>query len=123
MRAFRTVARDRGVTTIPVELRETADIRPDTELTWVEIEPHLWLVGPESRHPESVAPVVASALLTEQSPFPKLMRRLVSGQIPRRVGSGHRRPGRASPPEPLTEEQMVALGAPTVEPRRRRGSR
>ncbi len=123
MRAFTTVARDRGVTTIPVELRDTADIKPNTELTWVEIEPHLWLVGPESRHPEHVAPVVASALLAEQSPFPKLMRRLVSGQIPQRTGRGYRRPGRSIQPERLTEEQMQALGAPAEEPRRRRGSR
>ena len=71
MRSYSTTARDRGVTTIPVDLRAAAEVKPDTELTWVEVAPRLWLVGPREQHPEVVAPIVAAALLAEHSPFPR----------------------------------------------------
>lgn len=122
MRTFTTVTRERGVTTIPVDLRETADVRPEVELTWVEINPCLWLVGPTRCHPEEVAPVVAGALLSERSPFPKLMRRLLAGDVPQRAGRGRKRQRRLpSPPPALTEEQMIALGAAPTATRRHRG--
>jgi hypothetical protein len=117
MRAFRTVARERGVTTIPVDLRQTANVETDTELTWVEIEPQLWLVGPRERHPEEAAPIVAAALRAEQSPFPKLMRRWLTGAIPQRTGRGYRRMRAPA----LSEEQMIALGEAAPAARRRRG--
>lgn len=123
MRAYTTVTRDRGVTTIPLQLRDSADIAPKTELAWVEVAPRLWLVGPASDHPENVAPAVASTLLAETSAFPKLMRRLVNGTIPQRTGRGYRRSSMPSAPEPLTEEQMIALGEPATTPKRRRGAR
>src|SRR3990170_5717820 len=111
MRAYRTVARERGVTTIPVDLRETANVKPNTELTWVEIGPQLWLVGPESQRLEQVAPIVAAALLAEQSPFPKLMRRLLAGEIPQ-GGDQERRAYRPGQVPYLSEERMIALGTP-----------
>ncbi len=123
MRSYITTARDRGVTTIPADLRDAADVKPNTELTWVEVAPSLWLVGPHARHPEAAAPVVAAALLAERSPFPTLMRRLLAGEIPRRAGPGRRRGYRPAPAPELTEEQMIALGAPTATPVRRRGRR
>ena len=123
MRAYTTTARDRGVTTIPVALRESAGVRTDTEIVWVEIEPQLWLVGPAARRPEEVAPVVASCLLSEESPFPKLMQKLASGAVPLLAGRGRPRSYRPAQPPALTEEQMVALGKATSKPRWRRGSR
>jgi len=121
VRSYTSVTRDRGVTTIPVDLRETAAVEAETALTWVEIEPRLWLVGPASRHPEAVAEAVAAALLNEQSPFPKLMRGLVAGDVPMRAGRGIRRSGRRVAAPALSEEQMIALGAPDAMPQRRRG--
>ncbi|MHB8647911.1 MAG: hypothetical protein ACYDAR_19190 [Thermomicrobiales bacterium] len=114
------MTRDRGVTTIPAALREKAAIRADMPLTWVEIEPQLWLVGPEARHPEDVAAAVAAALV-ESSPFPKLMRRLVAGEIS--PAESRTRCGDASvTATALSEEQMIALGAPaSPAPRHRRG--
>src|SRR5262249_31057487 len=124
MRAYTTTARDRGVTTIPVDLREAAEVRPDTELTWVEVAPRLWLVGPREQHPEAAAPAVAAALLAEQSPFPTLMRRLLNGDIPQHTGADERRRAyRPAPAPALTEEQMIALGTPAERPARRRGRR
>ena len=124
MRAFTTVTRARGVVTVPVDLREAADVTQDTELTWVEVAPRLWLVGPATQHPESVAPAVEAILLTQGSPFPTLMRRFLSGDIPQRVGPGYRRSTpRRAPAPPLTEEQMVDLGEPTTTSSRRRGQR
>jgi hypothetical protein len=121
MEKHKSMTRDRGVTTIPAALREKAAIRLDTPLTWVEIEPQLWLVGPEARHPEDVAAVVAAALIAP-SPFPKLMRRMIAGEIPhaeeRRTRRGY---APVTPPE-LSEEQMIALGAPAPSaPRHHRG--
>jgi len=122
MEKYKSVSRDRGVTTIPGALREKAAIRTNTPLTWVEIEPQLWLVGPESRHPEDVAAVVAAALV-EPSPFPKLMRRLIAGEIPQPNAEGRTRRGYTPVATPeLTEDQMIALGAPAPSaPRHRRG--
>jgi hypothetical protein len=121
MEKYKSMTRDRGVTTIPAIVREKAAIRTDTPLTWVEIEPQLWLVGPEARHPENVAAAVAAALI-EPSPFPKLMRRMVAGEIPRAEEDRTRR-GYAPVAAPaLSEEQMIALGAPApTAPRHRRG--
>jgi hypothetical protein len=122
MRAYTTVARERGVTTIPVDLRDAADVRPNTPLTWVEVAPRLWLVGPQMQHPETAAPIVAAALLAQQSPFPTLMRRLLAGEIPEPVGPGYRRGSYRPLPAPeLTEAQMIALGTPLVTPARGRG--
>jgi hypothetical protein len=119
---YKSMTRDRGVTTIPAALRERAAIRTDTALTWVEIEPQLWLVGPEARHPEDVAAVVAAALV-EPSPFPKLMRRLIAGEIPQPDAEGRTRRDYAPVAVPeLTEDQMIALGAPAPSaPRHKRG--
>src|SRR5262245_28846246 len=115
MRAYTSVTRARGVVTVPVDLRESADVKEHTELTWVEVGPRLWLVGPAEQHPEAVAPTVEAALLAKTSPFPTLMRRLLSGDIPRRVGPGYRRAGRRLPPAPpLSEEQMIVLGEPAT---------
>jgi bifunctional DNA-binding transcriptional regulator/antitoxin component of YhaV-PrlF toxin-antitoxin module len=119
MAVFVTHVRDRGVTVVPAELRQTADVQPDSELTWVEIGPRLWLVGPREQHPEEAAPSVAAALLVERSQFPKIMRRVLTGEIPQRVGRGRRR---VHAPR-LTEEDMSALGTPAGEPARRRGRR
>lgn len=121
MRTFTTVTRDRGVTTIPVDLRETAGVKPNSELTWVELARDLWLVGPSARHPEEVAPLVASALLAERSPFPKLMRRLLSGEISLRAARGRRRARQVENAPILTEEQMIALGSAPAVRRHRRG--
>ncbi|MCL4465764.1 MAG: hypothetical protein M1401_17115 [Chloroflexi bacterium] len=122
MRTFTTLARERGVTTIPVDLRQTADVQPEAELTWVEISPCFWLVGPARCHPEEVAPLVAGALLSGRSAFPKLMSRLLSGEVPQRVGRGHKRQRRLPPQaSPMTEEQMVTLGATSPSVRHRRG--
>ncbi len=112
MRTFTTIARGRGVTTIPAELREAAGVQPSTGLTWVELELDLWLVGPEARRPEEIAPVVASALRAEQSPFPKLMARFFSGEIPQRVGRGHRLAAR-----PAGQSRRARRGEP-AHPRR-----
>jgi hypothetical protein len=119
MAVFTTHVRDRGVTVVPVELRQTADVQPNSELTWVEITPYLWLVGPREGHPEESAPAVTAALLLEQSPFPKIMRRVLAGEIPQRVGRGRRRVRAAE----LSEAQMAALGTPAEVPERRRGER
>lgn len=119
MGSFITHVRERGVTVIPAELRQTADVGPNSELTWVEVAPRLWLVGPCDQHPEEAAPAVAAALLLQQSPFPKIMRHLLSGEAPQRVGRGRRR---FRVPR-LTEDQMSALGAPAETPKRRRGRR
>lgn len=121
MFAYTTTARERGVLTIPVHLRRRAGIGVNTECTFVELEPDLWLVGPKSRHPEKAAPAVAAALHSgESSPFPKLMRRVLAEE----ASSGERTLRRYRPihvPE-LTDEQMMALGTPTLAaPRRRRG--
>ncbi len=124
MRAYTTVTRARGVVTVPVDLREAADVQEKTELTWVEVAPKLWLVGPAEQHPEALAPAVEAMVLAQSSPFPTLMRRLFSGEIPQRVGPGYRRAtGRSLPTAPLSEEQMIALGAPAETPIRRRGRR
>ena len=119
MAVFVTHVRDRGVTVVPAELRQTADVRTDSELTWVEIGPRLWLVGPREQHPEEAALSVAAALLVEGSPFPKIMRRVLAGEVPQRVGRGRRRVHAPS----LTEENMSALGSPAAEPTRRPGRR
>ena len=95
-------ARPGGKTTIPAIVREKAAIRTDTPLTWVEIEPQLWRVGPEARHPEDVAAAVAAALV-EPSPFPKLMRRLIAGEIPR-AEEGRTRRGYAPVAAPALSE-------------------
>ncbi len=121
MRTYTTIARDRGVTTIPVDLRETAGVRPDSALTWVELANGLWLVGLSERHPEEVAPLVASALIAEHSPFPKLMRRLLSGEISLKSERGRRRTRQVESPPTLTEEQMIALGSASPTTRRGRG--
>lgn len=121
MRTYTTIARDRGVTTIPVDLRETAGVRPDSALTWVELANGLWLVGLSERHPEEVAPLVASALVAERSPFPKLMRRLLSGEISLKSERGRRRTRQVEIPPTLTEEQMIALGSASPTTRRGRG--
>jgi hypothetical protein len=121
MEKYKSMTRDRGVTTIPAIVREKAAIRTDTPLTWVEIEPQLWLVGPEARHPEDVAAAVAAALV-EPSPFPKLMRRLIAGEIPRAEEGRTRRAYAPLAVPALSEEQMIALGAPAPSaPRHRRG--
>jgi hypothetical protein len=119
MAVFITHVRDRGVTVVPAELRQTADVQQDSELTWVEIGPGLWLVGPSEQHPEEAAPAVASALLVEGSRFPKIMRRVLAGEVPQRIGRGRRR---VHAPD-LTEAEMIALGSPVEEPARRRGRR
>lgn len=123
MRSYTTIARELGVTTIPAELRESAEVQPNTELTWVEIAPSLRLVGPRAEHPEEAAPIVAAALLSEQSPFPTLMRRLLAGEIARPTGPRHRRACQPPDAPKLTEEQMIALGTPAATPARRRGRR
>jgi len=121
MKRYTSVTRDRGVTTIPAALREKAAIRLDTPLTWVEIEPQLWLVGPEARHPEDVASAVATALIAP-SPFPKLMRRLIAGEIPRPQEGRMRRGYHPTAALTLSEEQMIALGtSASPAPRYRRG--
>lgn len=124
MRTYKTVTRARGVVTVPVDLREAADVQENTELTWVEVAPRLWLVGPATQHPEAVAPTVEATLLAQSSPFPTLMQRLLNGDIPRRVGrrSSHVASRVLSTPS-LSEEQMIELGAPAEKPSRRRGSR
>src|SRR5581483_10315115 len=113
MRSSKTITRARGVTTIPAAFRQTAHVETNTELTWVELEPQLWLVGPRSRRPEEAAPIVAAALRAEQSPFPKLMRRWQTGTIPPRTERGHTRVEAPT----LSEQQMIALGTTTA-PRR-----
>ena len=124
MRAYTTVTRARGVVTVPVDLREAAGVQEETELTWVEVAPRLWLVGPAAQHPETLAPAVEALVLAHSSPFPILMRRLFNGEIPQRVGPGYRRTaGRALPVPELAEEQMIARGAPAEMPIRRRGRR
>jgi hypothetical protein len=124
MRAYTTVTRERGVVTIPVALREAAGVTPNTELTWVEVAPSVWLVGLAGEHPEAVAPTVAGALLAERTPFPTLLQRFVSGDVPQRAGPGApRRRSRPMHVLTLTEEQMVALGTPAALPTRRRGHR
>lgn len=120
MEMHKSITRDRGVTTIPAIVREKAAIRTDTPLTWVEIEPQLWLVGPEARHPEDVAAAVAAALI-EPSPFPKLMRRMLAGEIPHAEEGRTRRTYTPVAVPALSEEQMIALGAPSPSaPRHRR---
>ena len=110
MRSYRTVARERGVTTIPIDLREAAAVTTETALTWVELEPQLWLV--------------VTALLGGETPFPKLMRRLMADEGPKESEREARRRRRYRPlvAPALTEEQMIARGAPAPSsPRRRRG--
>ena len=119
MKAYRSVARERGVTTIPIELREKGALAQDTELTWVALEPQLWLVGPRARHPERLASVVAASII-EPSPFPKLMRRLALEAIPLR-DAAQRRAEAPLPAPALSERLMIDLGAPTMTPQRRRG--
>jgi hypothetical protein len=124
MRVYTSVTRARGVVTVPVDLRESAGVKQNTELTWVEVGPKLWLVGLAEQHPETVAPIVAAALPAKTSPFSTLARRLLSGDIPQRVRPGYRRAGRRLPPAPhLSEEQMIALGEPVTVPARRRRRR
>lgn len=124
VRSFTTVTRERGVTTIPIDLREAAAITPETTLTWVELEPQLWLVGPATRHPEQSAPLVATALLSGETPFPKLMQRLMRDEAQPEAEHGARQRRRYRPlllPR-LTEEQMIARGTPApTAPRRHRG--
>jgi hypothetical protein len=114
MRSFTTVTRERGVTTIPIDLRESAAITPETPLTWVELESQLWLVGPAARHPEQSAPLVAAALLSGETPFPKLMRRVMARETPQPTEDERRQQRRYRPLRVpvLTEEQMIARGAP-----------
>jgi hypothetical protein len=120
LQQYNSVTTERGVTTVPSALRHGAAIQPKTELTWVPLEPELWLVGPKTRHPERVAPAMAAAL-AEHSPFQKLMRRVMAGEIPQRsTAPGDRRYEPLHLPA-LTEEQMMALGAPAASSRRRRG--
>jgi hypothetical protein len=122
MRTFTTLARERGVTTIPVDLRQTADVQPEAELTWVELSPCFWLVGPARCHPEEVAPLVAGALLSGRSAFPKLMSRLLAGDVSQRAGRGRKRQRRLPPAAPaLSEEQMIALGTTASTVRHHRG--
>ena len=122
MRSFTSMTRDRGVTTVPAHLRQTASMQANTPLIWVELEPQLWLVGPEARHPEQAAPLVAAALLSGQSPFPKLMQRIMSGDISEPDGSERCRRYRPTMVSDLTEEQMISRGSPlTSSPRHRRG--
>jgi hypothetical protein len=124
MRSYTTVTRERGVTTIPIDLREAAAVRVETTLTWVELEPQLWLVGPATRHPEQSAPLVATALRGGETPFPKLMRRVNGHEAPPEAAQAvpKRRRYRPFSPPILTEEQMIARGTPApAPPRRRRG--
>jgi hypothetical protein len=114
---YSSVTTDRGVTTVPLPLRHGAAVQPKTELTWVPLEPELWLVGPKSRHPETAAPTLA-AVLAARSPFQKLMRRIATGDIPQRSGTRQYSPVHVAE---LTEEQMVALGAPAESRRYHRG--
>lgn len=121
MHSYRSVTRDRGVTTIPADLRATAALSPGAPLAWVEVAPRLWLVGPEAPRIEAVAPAVAAALLSQGSDFPKLLRRLAREEL-----AQHERPrvrrSRSAPTPILTEEQMIELGTPsTLPPRRHRG--
>lgn len=114
-----SITRDRGVTTIPAAVRERAAIRTDTPLTWVEVGPQLWLVGPEARHPEAVAAQVKAALAAP-SPFPKLMGRLAAGAIATEPRT--RRGYDPADAPALSEAQMIALGTPAeAAPRYRRG--
>jgi len=118
--ASRRVTTDRGVTTIPSPLRRRGAIRPKTELTWVAIESELWLMGPATRHPETVAPAVAAAL-ADTSPFQKLMRRVLLEDPPIGPANGsHRAYTPLEVPE-LSEDQMVALSSPIATQRGRRG--
>ncbi|MGI8913606.1 MAG: hypothetical protein ACR2JY_07455 [Chloroflexota bacterium] len=125
MRSYTTVTRERGVTTIPIDLRETAAVTPETTLTWVELEPQLWLVGPATRHPEQSAPLIATALRSGETPFPKLMRRLIAdhAQQPTENSVRQRRPYRSFLAPVLTEEQMIARGTPSPPVSRRRRGR
>jgi bifunctional DNA-binding transcriptional regulator/antitoxin component of YhaV-PrlF toxin-antitoxin module len=119
-RAFETITRDRGVVTIPAELRQTAGIGTHDPVVWVELAPRVWLVAPPEERPTEIAPALTNALLAERSPFPKLMGRLAGlpSSPPRRSGArGYRR---IEAPH-LTEEQMAALGAVSAAPRHRRG--
>ena len=110
VRSFETVTRDRGVVTIPAELRQTAGIGTNDPVTWVELSPRMWLVAPAEERPTEVAQTLANVLLAERSPFPKLMSRVVSaaGATPHRRSERVYR--RVEAPA-LTEQQMVALGA------------
>jgi len=120
-RAFETVTRDRGVVTIPAELRQTAGIAPNDPVVWVELSSRMWLVAPPEERPAEIAPVLTNALLTERSPFPKLMGRLVAGlPVPAPRRSEERTYHRMAAPH-LTEEQMTVLGAAPATRRYRRG--
>jgi bifunctional DNA-binding transcriptional regulator/antitoxin component of YhaV-PrlF toxin-antitoxin module len=122
MAAYTTRVQKRGVTVVPADLRRAADVGPGTELTWVEVGPRLWLVGPREEHPGAGAPAVAAALRSEAAglgPFPKIMRRILAGDIPQRVSRGRHRMRGAQ----LAEAQMIALGTPAIGPERRRGGR
>ena len=110
IRSFETITRDRGVVTIPAELRHTAGVHTDDPVTWVELSPRMWLVAPAEERPAEVATTLVNVLLAERSPFPKLMSRLVSGAVATRPRQTERVYRRDETP-PLTEQQMVALGA------------
>jgi len=118
MKTYQSVARDRGVTTIPADLREQGALEHDTELTWIALEPQLWLVGPRARHPERLASTVAAAIVGP-SPFPKLMQHLAQQSIAQR-DLAQRQAGAPMLSPALSEEQMIALGAPVTVARRRR---
>jgi bifunctional DNA-binding transcriptional regulator/antitoxin component of YhaV-PrlF toxin-antitoxin module len=109
MGAFTTVTRDRGVTVIPAALREAAHVREGSELTWVQIEPELWIVGTRDRHPEVDASVVATALHAKNSPFPTILHRAISLTPIQRGRPAKHDPGVVTA---LTEEQMVQRGGP-----------
>lgn len=110
---------DRGVTTVPSALRRRGAIRANTLLKWVAIEPELWLVGPATRRPELVAPEVSAALVGE-SPFQKIVSRVMSGE-PFRGGSASRRKFAPVELPELSEQQMVALGGAAPPRPRHRG--
>lgn len=121
VRTFKTVTRDRGVVTIPAELRQTAGIETHDPIVWVELSPRVWLVAPPDERPAEIAPVLTNVLLTERSPFPKLMGRLAAG-LP--ASPSRRREERSYhrvEAPPLTEEQMMVLGAAPAARRYRRG--
>lgn len=120
MQTRKSVARDRGVTTIPQELRQRAGVAVNDELSWVELASDLWLVGPKGR-PEQAAPVVEATLLARQSPFPKLVRRLLAGEIALSPRMAERRYMPTQEAPAVSEEQMIMLGSAPEPVRRGRG--
>ena len=120
MQTRKSVARDRGVTTIPQDLRERAGVSVHDELSWVELDRDLWLVGPKGR-PEQAAPVVETTLLAQQSPFPKLVRRLLAREIALSPKMAERRHTPTQEPPAVNEEQMIMLGSAPEPVRRGRG--